>query len=451
MEAELFLHGTPKGYNYIGKSDEFSYCSTFYTRQNEDEKLVVELQKNGNKTYCYYTLTKSKDVRSIDSGPGGYIAITLRLDNYCKDTAAIYYILKAIYKKHIVGTIVQEVGATTTFLVENLSSKESEMDSMMQTLVHLLSLHISNIDFEKIRFEDIPNQRGKEQRINLLDCSHNEVLDIIKKYGKVSVSYAFPTIREMSIRMEMEDKIKQQIFKIESEQRYKEKQLEDALCKKESEIEALHKELTIKRRSKEIMDTFQHTAQQAETSVNKMVSDLHSLRIRLDDVNCKQANNNTSLKSFFLNNRLTFVALILIFITIVLQTITLLTRNTPELSSEFLKQYAIVDNGNTQHPTLKTFPEDMTNVRIDIRGFSNIRKGLVVGDEYPVAILNGHSIINLEGITWECIGGQIKPDWGSEVLLKVNKTDSLTIVCHLPNGTTIERVIKVSERELKAR
>ena len=47
--------------------------------------------------------------------------------------------------------------------------------------------------------------------------------------------------------MEMEDKIKQQIFKIESEQRYKEKQLEDALCKKESEIEALHKELTIKR------------------------------------------------------------------------------------------------------------------------------------------------------------------------------------------------------------
>lgn len=72
MEVEMFLHNKPKGYSFIGKSDEFSYCSIFYTNQNEDEELVIELRNIGNTTFYYYTYIKSKNVNDADLRPGGY-------------------------------------------------------------------------------------------------------------------------------------------------------------------------------------------------------------------------------------------------------------------------------------------------------------------------------------------------------------------------------------------
>lgn len=461
MEVEVFLHGTPKGYSFIGKSDEFSYCSTFYTNQNENEKLVLELRNIGNTTFCYYTYIKSKNVNSADSRPGVYIALTVRLDYYCRDTIAMYIILKAIYKKHVVGNFVQEVDDTTKYIVESLSSKEGELDNMMRTLVQLLSLQIHSSEFAKIRFEKIPSQNGTVQ-LSLLDCSNDSVLNGIKKSGKVSISTSYPSARERNLRVELEKEIadKTHMLKLELHHRemqfrdelsMKEEQLKKSLCKKEEIIAKLEKEMALNRRNKEVMANFHQTALQAENSVKKMVSDLRSLHIPFDYIN---PSRNESRPSLFHKNLFPIIASVLLLIVLSFQIALFFTRNDASLVlpteqvenlNEDKNIIPMVEEESMQQQTI----EDLSNLRLDIRGLRHPQEGLLIGKSYPVAVIttNRQPISNVEGIKWECIGkgAYIKPLSGNEAMLNVQEVGVITIICHLPNGQTIKREIKTTD------
>ena len=459
MEVEVFMHGTPKGYSFIGKSDEFSYCSTFYTNQNENEKLVLELRNIGNTTFCYYTYIISKNVNSADSRPGGYIALTVRVDYYCRDTIAIYIILKAIYKKHVVGNFVQEVGDTTKYIVESLSSKEGELDNMMRTLVQLLSLQIPSSEFAKIRFEKIPSQNGTVQ-LCLFDCTNESVLNAIKKFGKVSVSMSYPSVRERNLRIELEKEIDLKNHELKSELRHrdmrferelsiKEEQFKKAICQREEVIEELKKELDLNRRNKEIMANFHQIAQQAENSVKKMVSDLRSLHIPFDHTT---SSDNELRQPLFHKNLFPIIASILLLVVLSFQIALFFTRNDASkvLPSQQVKNFndnietiPLVEEETTQQQTI----EDLPNVRIDIKGLKHPQKELVVGNSYPIAVttFKGQPIKTIDGIQWECDGAFIEPMVGNEAMLNVQEVGVITIICHLPNGQTIKREIKTTD------
>lgn len=463
MEVEVFLHGTPKGYSFIGKSDEFSYCSTFYTNQNENEKLVLELRNIGNITFCYYTYIKSKNVNSADSRPGGYIALTVRLDYYCRDTIAIYIILKAIYKKYVVGNFVQEVGDTTKYIVESLSSKEGELDNMMRTLVQLLSLQIPSSEFAEIRFEKIPSQNGTVQ-LCLFDCTNESVLNAIKKYGKVSVSMSYPSIRERNLRAELEKEIESKTHMLKSELHHremqyrdvlsmKEKQLKQAICQREEVIAKLEKERAMNRRSKEVMANFHQTALQAENSVKKMVSDLRSLHIPFDYITPSRDEPRPSL---FHRNIFLIIASVLLLVVLSFQIALFFTRNDASIVlpmqqvenlNDDKKNTPMVEEDTSQQQTI----EDLSNARIDIRGLRHPQEGPLIGKSYPVAVIttNRQPISNVDGIKWECIGkgAYIKPLSGNEAMLNVQEVGVITIICHLPNGESIVRSLEVSSNE----
>lgn len=465
MEVELFLHGTPKGYNFIGKSDEFSYCSTFYTNQNENEKFVVELRNIGNVTYCYYTYIKSQNINSADSRPGGYIALTVRLDSYCRDIIAFYFILKAIYKKHIVGIFVQEVGDTTKYIVESLSSKEGELDNMMRTLVQLLSLQIPSAEYSKIRYETIPSQRGFIQ-LSLFDCTNESLLNAIKKCGKVSVSMSYPSARERNLRIELEKEIDIKTHKFESELHHrdmrfrdelsmKEKQLKQAICQREEVIAKLKEEIAMNRRSKEVMANFHQTALQAENSVKKMVSDLRSLHIPFDYIT---PSRNEPRPSLFHRNLFPIIASVLLLVVLSFQIALFFTRNDTSkvLSTKQVKNVndnietiPLVEEETTQQQTI----EDLSNVRIDIRGLNHPQKGLVIGNSYPIAVttFKGQPIKTIDGIQWECDGAFIEPNIGNDVMLNVKRAGLITIICHLPNGNIIKREVRTVDEEMKVK
>lgn len=465
MEVEVFLHGTPKGYSFIGKSDEFSYCSTFYTNQNENEKLVLELRNIGNTTFCYYTYIKSKNVNSADSRPGGYIALTVRLDYYCRDTIAIYIILKAIYKKHVVGNFVQDVGDTTKYIVESLSSKEGELDNMMRTLVQLLSLQIPSSEFAKIRFEKIPSQNGTVQ-LGLFDCTNESVLNAIKKIGKVSVSMSYPSVRERNLRIELEKEIDIKNHELKSELRHrdmrferelsiKEEQYKKAICQREEVIEKLKKELDLNIRNKEVMANFHQIAQQAENSVKKMVSDLRSLHIPFDHTT---SSDNELRQPLFHKNLFPIIASILLLVVLSFQIALFFTRNDSskvlpmqqvEKLNEDKEIIPMVEEEITQQQTI----EDLSNLSIDIRGLRHPQKGLVVGNSYSIAVttFKGQPIKTIDGIQWECDGAFIEPNIGNDVMLNVKRAGLITIICHLPNGNIIKRKVRTVDEEMKVK
>lgn len=73
----------------------------------------------------------------------------------------------------------------------------------------------------------------------------------------------------------------------------------------------------------------------------------------------------------------------------------------------------MVEEEATQQQTI----EDLSNVRIDIKGLNHLQKGLVVGNSYSIAVttFKGQPIKTIDGIQWECDGAFIEPNIGNDV------------------------------------
>ena len=467
MEVELFLHGTPKGYNFIGKTDEFSYCSTFYTNQNEDEKIVVELRNIGNITFCYYTYIKSKNINSADSRPGGYVALTVRLDNYCRDTIAIFFILKSIYKKHVVGNFVQEVGDNTKYIVESLSSKEGELDNMMRTLVQLLSMQIPSDEFTKIKYEIIPGQKGSIQ-LSLLDCADDSVLNAIKKYGKVSVSMSYPTVHEE----ELQEKFKREREGLRGKL-YHLKETLDVLSKKYED--AQNKTVFLKSQN----DKLTVCIADLESSIKKLskqadlrneIAQISVPLLRINDLLQRYGISPSSQQPLplkkqleeTLENRLpskkmtslTFlfssIAVVLLLVVMAFQFVLLFKDNSLPVETittdTIPEKLFIKEKEMLSEPAVTNF----NNMIINIREYHG--KGPLQYDkEYTLYISSkGHynQPDSIKGLRWECDGGEIYHNGENIARLRLKKKNGpIIITCHLPNGESIVRSLEVSSNE----
>lgn len=473
MEVELFLHGTPKGYNFIGKSDEFSYCSTFYTNQNENEKIVVELRNIGNTTYCYYTYIKSQNINSADSRPGGYIALTVRLDSYCRDIIAFYFILKAIYKKHIVGIFVQEVGDTTKYIVESLSSKEGELDNMMRTLVQLLSLQIPSAEFSKIRYETIPNQRGSIQ-LSLFDCTNESLLNAIKKFGKVSVSMSYPSARERNLRVKMEadlehrtNMLKSQLHHLSSEHEgllrkfeYADKVKHGLLCQNdelkariadfEARVKKLSNEADLRSEIVKISDPLLRLNGMLQRYGISLTSQQRPIPVQLQ-LERAIDNKMPSKKYANLSVLFSFIAVVLLLVVMAFQLVLVFRDNSLPVDNKVIEtipeQNLNVGKETLLEPAVVT---DLSNMIINIREYHG--KGpLQYGRVYSLYISNKGNLNqpdSIKGLRWECDGGEIYPIGGNEARLRLKKKNGpVKIVCLFPNGESIVRVVEVSSND----
>lgn len=492
MEVEIFLHGTPKGYNFVGKSDEFSYCSTFYTNRNESEKLVIEIRNSVNKVYCYYTYIKSKNVSSIDIRPGGYVAITVRIDNYCKDTIAIFFILKSIYRKHVIGNFVQEVGDMTKYIVENLSVKEDELDNMMRTLVQLLSLQILSNDFVPVSMEVIPNKKGSEQQYNLLDCSAEQVLNAIKRNGRASVSLVYPSAQERQLRAKMESEIINMRHSLEDKLCQQEKQFQDLLSQNRdfhSEIEVIRHKLNSSEKDKlhlldenaklksiinDLKNKERKLSEQANlrdeiAKVSEPLLRLNGLLQRYWTVVPSLQNNQTSIRRFdadfekrrpekvssFKNSNIWKIALLIFALASILLLTVLFFQI--KLYSKYNSSYVEepkVELKTDIEPTnvieskteqVSSVIENFDGARIDIKGYSG-KGGLQYGKEYILFVSDRYSkpIEDVDGIKWHCDGGFIDTYDRASARLKVKRDSGyVRIACYLPNGRSIERELKI--------
>lgn len=197
MTVDLIIHGVPNGQDSWGKDDDRHYLSTFYTSKDDKEYLSVELRKINGKPYAYYHYLKYNNVVAVDGRSGSYLGITLRIDAYYKDIFNIYNVLEIIYNRYLTDVaFTLEKGDGIRYKIPRFELIEGELKDVQSKVINLIALSAKPKDFENIN-DSFFNNDNKTLKAFLLDCTQDNVLQAVKKYGRVEVSKFYPSMAEI--------------------------------------------------------------------------------------------------------------------------------------------------------------------------------------------------------------------------------------------------------------
>ena len=200
MEIKLYTHGVPNGQSIWGNPDaDAQYIETFYGRKSSvPSQMLVEVMQFAGKTNAYYTYFCHGNFQDNGGRPGGYFALTLRINHYYKDIQNIYNLLEAAFNKFIIGSVLERTNDGYRFLISQLNQKDKLFKDLENELKHYLTQFSSDNDFVSLGgFKS--NGQNECGTINLLEATPSVVIQRVKSAGKTSVSPLYPSSREQQI------------------------------------------------------------------------------------------------------------------------------------------------------------------------------------------------------------------------------------------------------------
>lgn len=236
MELDIFIHGVPKGQSIWGKEDDPIYIQNFYTSREDETRFLVQLRDVKGKSFCYYSYLKYNNISAFDGRSGAYFGLSLRLDSYCSDTIGIYNILETIYKKYIVGSFLNGDKTKNKYLITDFKSKEVEIKKIEEYIISLIKLSLSPSDFMSLQDFTLASS-SSIMEVNLIDCTKENVLNVIKKSSAIAISPFYPTIKDLNTKKQLEEQISS--FKKTQEEVITRLQSENELKIKDCKEEAL--------------------------------------------------------------------------------------------------------------------------------------------------------------------------------------------------------------------
>lgn len=204
MTVDLILHGVPNGQDIWGVSDDTHYISTFYVQKDEKEYLSIEARKVAGKSYCYYNFLKYNGVTASDERAGAYIGITLRFDAYYKDVLNVYHLCEIVYN-NLLDKILVKNGDNVKFKIAKFEDAEQELTEIKKKMFNLLNFSATAKDFTPINDAFFKND-AKTLKAFLLDCTPENVMQALVKYGKVEISRYLPSVNESKRLKSVEDR-----------------------------------------------------------------------------------------------------------------------------------------------------------------------------------------------------------------------------------------------------
>lgn len=204
MTVDFILHGVPNGQDFWGASDDNHYFSTFYVQKNDKEYLSIEARKVSGKSYCYYNYLKYNNVTAADGRAGSYLGITLRFDAYYKDVLNVYQIFEIIYN-NLLDTILDKNGEGIKFKVSKFEAAERELNDIKKKVISLIQLSATGKDFVALN-DSFFNNEDKTISAFLLDCTPENVLQALKKFGKLDISKYYPSTNEAKKMRSIEER-----------------------------------------------------------------------------------------------------------------------------------------------------------------------------------------------------------------------------------------------------
>ena len=204
MTVDFILHGVPNGQDFWGASDDNHYFSTFYVQKNDKEYLSIEARKVSGKSYCYYNYLKYNNVTAADGRAGSYLGITLRFDAYYKDVLNVYQIFEIIYN-NLLDIILDKSGEGIKFKVSKFEAAERELNDIKKKVISLIQLSATGKDFVALN-DSFFNNEDKTISAFLLDCTPENVLQALKKFGKLDISKYYPSTNEAKKMRSIEER-----------------------------------------------------------------------------------------------------------------------------------------------------------------------------------------------------------------------------------------------------
>lgn len=280
MTVDLILHGVPNGQDIWGVNNDTHYFSTFYVQKDEKEFLSIETRKVSGKSYTFYNYLKYNGVIASDERAGAYIGITLRFDAYYKNVLNVYHLCEIVYN-HLVDTILVKNGDNVKFKITKFDKADNELNEIKKKIVNLINLSASAKDFMPISDSFFKND-AKTAKAFLLDCTSDNVLQNLLKYGKVEVSKYYTSINEAKKLKAIEDHYNDIIT-------LKDKNIQDVNKQNEdikNEINKYHNEL---RALKGEIDKLNNSVTEKDEIINKnrdTINEVNSLKKRNQELDC---------------------------------------------------------------------------------------------------------------------------------------------------------------------
>ena len=315
MDIEVLLHGVPNGQDYYGIKEERRVVENFYNNSSEESKFYIEIRKNGDQVYCYYTYLRYKGLVGHGGRPGSYFGLTLRMDEYYKDVNHIYNVLEIIFKKYVLGTLLTPVGTSYKYTTPDFASKKTEIEKIEKSLIQLIISTCVVSKFVKLD-NSFVNQYSSLPSFNINEMDEENIILCLKKYSRIVASASYKTESEKQIDAKIND--------INSRQGGKIAEKEKIILEKETKIRSL--EATISKRDNEIVSlndkirSFEHKGEisQLVSKIKEPITSLAKYFI-VEETNVKEEpKNKFENKNFYLIilNTILVILLIILLLTV---------------------------------------------------------------------------------------------------------------------------------------
>lgn len=247
FQVTVILHGVPAGYKSFGKIDgqDKDYVQTFYNSNDWDEPEFLKVERVANK--MFYTFIKCNNVNAYDGRSGSYLGITLRMNLYYADIQNIYSILKGVYKKLCIGTLVSDDGKRIQYIVSDFKDVGGKLEEYNKRIIDTISTFTSGSDLQTIG--QVCNGKGT-RCVNLMDCTESVAKEALAGSTSLKVSTYYASAADKRLRSEYDYKLSQaqqqythDMQKTESQYNEQIAELKRQLWQKESELQGGTKDL----------------------------------------------------------------------------------------------------------------------------------------------------------------------------------------------------------------
>ena len=453
VDFELFVHGVTNGEDFWGIDEDRAYFGNFYNSCTDEVKFFIQVRTSNGKPCCYYHYLVYKNI--ISSREGSYFGMTIRLAGcYCKEFANMYRLLDVIYNCDVKGKLLQKTGINLKYAVSRFSDADNNIKDIENFIQNnIIEKFCSNDSFISLNDFDFPMDGSNVVKVNLYDCTEENVMDIVKQNGCIAISPYYLNKRESKMENAHNEQMQARQKQYEEQkQKYDEqkrrdlqeyqtlsgqkKELETSLYSAQDEISQLKKK--IKDKDSEIQnlrknyDLNKDEISKKVSTIEKPLSDLvRLLKPNMPDAkdseftkeSSKKPSNTPKRKEFsiiktlrallpFLNTLILFIILGLCFNPSLRETVNNtdvydLMRQIESLEDEKvslqkqLEEARATKSDVLQNSTVTPSSFDISNVKIDIKNY-NGSGNLKIGQSYDVEAKNGSS----DGV-WDIDGCEI--------------------------------------------
>lgn len=411
FQVTVILHGVSAGFKLFGDADEQdkAYVQTFYNQNEWDVPELLKVERVGNK--MFYTFIKCKNVSAHDGRSGSYLGITLRMNLYYADIQNIYSILKGVYKKLCVGTLVSDDGKRIQYNVSDFKDIGGKLEEYNKIIIDTIATYTSGSDLQAI--DQVCNGKGTKC-VNLMECTESVAKGVLTSSNSIKVSTYYASDADKRLRSEYDYRLSQaqqqythEMQKTESQYNEQIAELKRKLEQKESEllggtkslkdeIGRLKKELKIaKDGMQKDIDSEKAKLSQEKAEKQRILESLSGIikrseynKLDSEGMNAKQTGTRKSSNHKIALGRL---VLLLVIILLLIATNALMWRQSSQLGQNLTTVNKRLDSlvasiqgkqASEQQVFVSSFnPDDW---RIDIRKYEG---SLKKGQKYNVAIV----------------------------------------------------------------